>query len=209
MSTASGGPGSSGEPGSSGGRGSGEHFLDEVEKLLGAFGNWSASERTGQAARSRSRTRSLAAQAASTSTWEGMLVELAERGGPVTVSVGGGHLSGQLVGVGRDFCVLEQAGGWPVLVASARIDAASPAQGAAGGPGLVPAGDRHPPVELTMSSALAGLADERAPVTVRSGAATVEGDLVAVGEDVLTISTGPARQMTHVPLGSVSWCRLR
>lgn len=194
----------------------GEHFLGEVERLLGAFGGWSASERAGRAARERSRTRSLVAQAAATGTWEGLLVNLAERAAPVLVAVGGERLNGRLVGVGHDFCVLQHAGGWPVMLASAHIEALTPDAGPPGAavsraptPGVVPAGARRAPIDMSLAAALAALADERAPVTVRVGAETIEGDLVSVGEDLLSIAVGSARQLTHAPLATLAWCRLR
>lgn len=191
----------------------GEHFLGEVERLLGAFGGWWASERANRAARERSRTRSLAAQAASTGTWEGLLVNLAERGAAVLVAIGGDRLNGRLVGVGHDFCVLRHTGGWPILVASTHIDALSPDTEPAGAPGLasgmMPAGERRAPIGMSLAAALATLADERAPVTIRVGAEMIEGDLVSVGEDVLSLVVGSARQLTHAPLAMLSWCRLR
>ncbi len=61
------------------------------------------------------------------------------------------------------------------------------------------------------SSALALLADERSPVGLISGGGLeTVGELVAAGDDVLTVRTAPpARRLVYVPLDSVAVCELR
>ncbi len=56
------------------------------------------------------------------------------------------------------------------------------------------AGDRSPAIDLALMAALALLAEDRAPVGVFSaGGLETAGELVAAGDDVLTLRTGIAR----------------
>ena len=181
--------------------------LEPGEELVAAFARWAAQERARSAATDRARQRSLGEQALSTATWTGILVDLAERGAGVTLSVGGHRCTGWIVGVGRDFCVVEQAGRRrPALIPLAPISYVSADQ-----PGrAIPTGDRPAGMELSMAAALAALAEERVPVALRAGAEQVEGKVIGVGEDVVTLrADAPAGRLVHVPLAAVTFCEVR
>jgi hypothetical protein len=205
---------------------------DEADALVAAFTRWAASERVSEAASQRSRQRWLALQAGSTATWAGALLDLAEQSSSVTIDLAatGKRLQGRLVGVGRDFCVVALRNGRPALVAlsavamlwpDARPDALSDARPgsrpgsrpdgrSAGHGGGGPAGDRTPPLELTLVAALAELAEERTPVVVHCGEHHAEGDLISVGEDVLAVrGAPPSRRTAYIPLAAMAWCEVR
>ncbi|HUE59856.1 MAG TPA: hypothetical protein VMO88_09765 [Acidimicrobiales bacterium] len=176
---------------------------DDGDRLAAAFGRWAAAERTAQAAGVRSRERTLRDQAAGEATWAGLLVDLAETLAQVSLGVGARRLTGILVGVGRDFCVLDQRGGRPLLIPNERIVAVwkeSPASGS-----------RFPHLELSFEAALAGLAEERSPVCIHlAGGSQVSGDLVGCGTDLVTVRTeAPARQSVHVRTDHIEVCELR
>lgn len=194
----------------------------DPDGLLAELARWSAHDKAARAASERSRTRSLVQQSAAAATWTGVLVDLAEGQTEVTVWLGAGaKLAGCLVGVGRDFVVLERgaggrAGGGPVLVRSDAVAALVPTPS----PGAIrrgPGGERPAPLELTLAGALDALAGEEAPVTVRAGTDAIAGSLVASGEDVLTLRPGGvgaaggagAGRLVYVPVRAVTWVELR
>jgi hypothetical protein len=150
----------------------------------------------------------LRVQSARSATWVGLLVDLAERNAAVSVTAGGTRLTGCVIGVGRDFFVLEPAAGRPVLVSTGAATSVSalpeePANSPA-------AGDRRPALDLSLLSAFDALAEERAPVAVCAGDTTFEGELVSVGEDVITLrSMSAQRRLVHLPSAAVAWCELR
>lgn len=171
-----------------------------ADELLRAFARWSADVRHAEAAASRSRQRWLAHQARETATFRGTLVDLAEAGSPVSVATPSRRLAGRLVGVGPDLCVLEEAA--RITVVDLGCVVAVTPQGAAP---VAAAGDRATAVKLTFAEALASLADELAPVRLGlRGGETLSGDLVAAGQDVVTLrlAANPPR-MTYVPGAAV------
>lgn len=176
------------------------------DDLVAQFARWSAGQRAAEAARSRSLERSLRDQAVSSASWAGTLVDLTEASSPVTLCVGAARLSGILQAVGSDFCVLKGPRR-PVLVPIARIAAVWP-EATTHAP---PAGGRFPTLELSMAAALSMLAEERAPVTVKlAGGHQVSGDLLAVGEDVITVREPEGRRRSAlVPVEAVEYCELR
>ena len=179
-----------------------------ADELVAQFARWSAAERSSGAARSRSLEKSMRDQAVASATWAGSLVDLAESHSRVAVCVGTGRLSGTLEAVGPDFCVLLRPGPRPVLVRLDRITSLrlDPAAGH-----RLPGGSRFPALELSLVAALSLLAEERWPVNlVLAGGDQVAGDLVAVGEDVLTVreQDGPRRSVL-VPLVALDYCELR
>ena len=200
--------------------------------LLGEIARWVASERVARAAAERSRARSLAAQSVATATWAGVLVDLAERAAPVSVAVTGARISGRMVGVARDFCVVELGDGRPAVI---RLDAitevstsAGPGGPGSGGPGSrapgsrglgsggpgaggsAPGGSRRPAASVSMVDVLEAAAAEASPVSLHTPSGMVNGDLVALGQDVVTLrDPGPSRRRIHVPLSAVAVCVLR
>jgi hypothetical protein len=176
--------------------------------VVAAFATWAAEQRTAAAAAGRTRERSQRELAGASATWSGVLVDLAEQATPVTVAVAGLRRPGRIVGVGRDFCVLE-APPRTALISLPAISALSPDLP---GPRVdLPAGDRDPTIDLTLVLALARLAEQRAPVTLiaRDGQEST-GDLLGAGEDVLTVrGQAPARRLAYVPISAVAVCDLR
>jgi hypothetical protein len=173
------------------------------DSVVAAFARWAAQERVADAAGTRSKERSLRDQAAGEATWSGLLVDLAETQAEVELEVGTRSLAGRLVGIGRDFCVLEQRGRRPALIRSDRIVAIWKERPAAG--------SRFPNLDLSFAAALAALADERSPVSLLvSGGGKVTGDLVASGTDLVSVRTGPAaRRTVHVRTCHIEVCELR
>lgn len=152
----------------------------------------------------------MAEQSARSATWTGLLVDMGEQAAEVSVTAGDGRLTGRIVGVGRDFFVLEQANRRPVMVAAWSATSVSPRTGSPHRAAALPAGRRRPALDLPLLSALDALADQRAPVAIRAGGATFEGQLMAVGDDVLTIGlTGSPRRLVHVASAALVWCELR
>ncbi len=73
------------------------------------------------------------------------------------------------------------------------------------------AGDRGPAIDLPLMTALAMLAEEHSPVSLISttGVETA-GELVAAGDDVLTLRTPPpSRRLIYVPASALAVCELR
>jgi hypothetical protein len=177
------------------------------DELMAALDRWAADQRAASAAAGRARERSLREQAASMATWTGILVDLAEQGAPVTAVLANQRCRGHVVGVGRDFFVLDAHPGRPALIRSDTVASLWPEQPAA----PLPAGTRGGALDLSLMMALALLAEERSPVcvTTTTGLETA-GDLIAVGEDVLTVRTdSSARRLAYVPVGAVAMCELR
>jgi hypothetical protein len=185
--------------------------VDEVQPgddLVAAFQRWAAGERTAEAARNRARERWLRDQASASATWAGVLIDLAEQASTVVVGIGTLRSTGRIIAVARDFCVVQPAVGRPVLMA---LDAISAIWPAPGGDRTSPGGDRRPSLALSLAGALSALADERVRVslTLEDGD-LVEGALVAVGEDVMTLRTEPpSRRSVYVRLASVRCCEIR
>jgi hypothetical protein len=184
--------------------------VDDVQPgddLVAAFRRWAAGERTTAAAQNRARERWLREQASASASWAGVLVDLAEQSASVVIRVGRLRYAGRMVGVARDFCVVQQPGGRPTLIVLAAISALWP-QVTSAGP---PAGDRQPGLALSLAGALSALAEERSRVALTlTDGDPVEGEMVAVGEDVLTIRTeSPSRRSVYVRLAAVTCCEVR
>ena len=177
------------------------------EELVAAFTRWAGTERAGLAAASRTRERWLREQLAASATWIGTLVDLSEKRDEVKLAVGASRFAGRVVGVGRDFCVLDQAGSRPVLVRARSIEAAWPGESS----WRSVAGEGSAPIEMSMNAAVATLADERTPVSLLlDGGAVVEGELIGAGEDVLIVRLrGAARRQVYVQFDAISACELR
>jgi len=180
------------------------------DELAAAFARWSAEERVRESAGRRSGQRRMAEAAAAGATWAGVLLDLAESGEPVALTVGGRRLAGHLSAVGEDFCVVENLDAGACIVAlgaisSVRQDPSGMAERRGG-----PSGDRPPALRLSFASALGALVAERLPVAIWSGDELFEGDIAALGGDVVTIrNPGPGRRVAHLRLGAVTICQLR
>lgn len=159
-----------------------------------------------QAAHDRSAERMLRQAAHEESTLLGTLVTLAESGVTVTVrtsAAGGGRdHRGVVIGVGRDFFVLQPEPPRPTTfvpfsgassVRAASSDSASTSHRS------------RPPVDATFAAVLSGLAASRPRVQLAlAGGDLVVGDLRVVGRDVATLAVeGFQRAALVVPLASV------
>lgn len=190
-------------------------MAEPTDDLLAQLGRWAAEQQVSQAAAGRSRTRSLLDQLASSATWAGVLLDLAEAGTAVEVTVGAHRLPGRLVGIGQDFAALEPPSGLPVLVRFSAITSLAAPTAPPAGPqrrslAAPQAGSRRPAVELSFVSALEALVGEAAPLRVLTAAPPIEGDAVALGEDILTLrSSHGVGRLVHLPLGAVGACELR
>jgi hypothetical protein len=175
------------------------------DELVRAFARWAAGARAQTAAEDRARRRWLGEQATATAHLLGLLVDLAEQAAPVVLWLPDHTCIGRLVGVGRDFCVVNQTSGRAAVVALQWLSAVSPERAAP-----LPAGDRSPALELTLIAAFAAMAEERLPVSIKVRSKALEGEVHSVGEDVVTLrGDPPARQMVHIPVGAVMSCELR
>ncbi len=184
--------------------------MDDVQpgdELVAAFTQWAAGERASTAAEDRARERWLRDEASSSANWRGILVDLAERAATAVVASGQQKCTGRVVCVARDFCILQQASGRPALLPLTAMSALWPDGNAAG----APAGDREPNLALSLVGALAALAEDRIPVALTlEGGVHLEGVVVTVGEDVITLRVeGQSRRYAHVRLASVTCCEVR
>ena len=160
-----------------------------------------------QAARDRAAERALQQAAEEDSTLLGSLVAIAESGATVTVrtsSAGGGRdHRGVVIGVGRDFFVLQPEPPRPtafIPFAGATSVRAAAGEAPAGGAG------RKPPVDASFAAILGGLAAARPRVQLAlRGGDLVVGDLRVVGRDVATLALdGFQRAALVVPLASIA-----
>jgi hypothetical protein len=108
-----------------------------------------------------------------------------------------------LVGVGRDFCVLDQERRRPALIPAHRIVAVWKEKPASG--------SRFPHLDLSFGAALSGLAEERSPVCMAlDSGSQVIGELIASGADLVTVRTDPStRRTVHLQISHIEICELR
>ena len=187
------------------------------DPLAAELSRWAAMLRVEDAVRSRSRERWLRQQAEEGATWIGTLLELAERRQAVVVELrSGATVSGALVGVGEDVCLLadaprQSATTLVALVHVSCVRTRTPAAGAA-------SGDRNPTLRLTLAGALGLLAAEREAARIGlAGGSAVTGRILGVGADVLTVDPASRPDDHHcggdrvfLPVAAVATCvRLR
>ncbi len=170
----------------------------------GDLEQWAADARAREAADARVRERWLRAQAAEEASLAGVLLALAERRETVVVTTGAGRRHrGVVTGVGVDFVVVELPAGTSTLVALAAVGDVRVAEEGArvattgDGPGTTSLGVR-------LGDVLAQAAGQRPRVAVYAGAASVVGELRAMGSDVLTVRTDGDARAVYVPLTSLS-----
>lgn len=186
-------------------------------RFMQALAGWAAGQRVAGAAAGRSRLRALSEAAAGSATLVGLLVDLAERGAEVAITctapapnqgAGATTVTGTVVGVGRDFVVMEQHSRRPVIIRTSSLASVQPLGG--GAEPDAPGGDRPAPLALSLEAVLAELAAELAPIALGTGSGRLDGDLLAVGQDVLTLRSGVSpRRVIHIPTASLQWCELR
>ena len=156
--------------------------------------------RVREAGAARARRRWLEAAAAEEATLAGVLLDLAERGGTVSVGVaGGGLVLAEVVGVGADVVVLDRGQGPLVLVPLRAVAAVRPLEGP------LPLGDRPAPDGPHLVDLLARSGERQEPVVLRLGdGTTVAGVVESVGADVLRVrAEDPALGSTYVSVTSI------
>ncbi len=165
-----------------------------------AIHRWIANGQIDDAARARARQHSLEHQATEDATLLGALIDLAERGRPVTATTSATRrVTGSVVAVGADFAILRDGRLGDVFVPVERLAVVRPAPG----DGL-PTGNRLAGISLTLGSALMELATERPDVIVATGGEDIRGEMFSVGADMVTIAIDRARRnRLHIRLGGI------
>ncbi len=160
--------------------------------------------RTSDRAGARSRERWLRRAAEEGATLAGLLVDLAEREAAVVVHTEAGRRHhGVLVSVGGDYCVVRTASGAEPHL---RLDALASVRTGRGDRPAVPAGDRHPVVDLLLIEVLGRVVDQRPRLAlVTRGGEQVAGELRSVGADVVTLVLDGSRDnLCCVPAATIS-----
>lgn len=158
-----------------------------------AHDRWLAELRVDDEVRRRRREHWLAHQAAETATIVGVLRDLSEQAirCRLDTTVGRRH-HGTVSAVGIDF-VAVRTDGPLVLVPLRAVTVVSTGGG-------VPRGDRMGGLDLTLQEALADRLEDRTRAVVRvDGGATLSGDIVGVGHDLVSLRSDDAdRRVVHV-----------
>jgi hypothetical protein len=189
----------------------GEHLSDATRSAAGAvlgggdvlarsLERWAAEARVDEAAGARARQRWLRIQAEESASILGTLVDLAERGRPVTLDVGDHHIRGRIVGVGADFLAVRSDRGQDVLVRTGAVEVVRAEPGATS-----VIGDRAVLVEVDLHAVVGPLAADRPEVLIRtrSGQA-VRGEVRSAGTDVVRLRVdGDPPAAVWVPLAAV------
>jgi hypothetical protein len=178
------------------------------DELLGRLGAWRASERVTEAAAERARSREMLERAASTGTWTGLLVDLAETSSAVVADACGYRVSGKLVGVAKDFVTLQATSGRPTLIRIDALVSISPTSDGNFDRRRRPAGARAAPLETTMAAVFDLLWDESAPVTIRTRSSSTKGVIVAAGEDLVSLRTAGRELPTYVRSSAIISCEI-
>jgi hypothetical protein len=177
-----------------------------VEAAIVHLARWAAAAKTEAAADSRVRKQWAQRQAEDEATLASVVAGLAERHAVVAVHTGyGSTIRGTLAGVGADYAAVAR-GNQVTLLPLQNIEwirPDDPAPPAAFADRTAPAG--------RLVGVLANLAAEATEVRVVTRSESLVGDLVAVGEDVVTLRpTGAAAgHVVYVPVASLSEVSLR
>ena len=153
----------------------------------------------------RSEQRSRFERASEVATWRGTLWDLAERRVPVSLRLAGGRTRrGCLVAVGADHLGVRTAAGQLVLVLLAAVRTLRPEPGL---PAPAATGDRDLIVGRRIVEVLAEFVEERDRVVLgcEGWDEPLAGELIALGEDVLTLRVeGVERGTVYLPLDAVT-----
>jgi hypothetical protein len=169
--------------------------------LLGRLDAWAAEVRADEAVASRAREAFLRRTAGEDATFAGIVLDLAERGAPVLITVGRRRHRGTVGTVGSDFCALRTPEGRLVFVAFGGIASVRP-EGRAPAAG----GDRPVRVGAGLVEALAVVAEDRPRVlvTLAGDDQGLAGTLRSVGRDLLVLQLdGADRPMAYLPAANV------
>lgn len=170
--------------------------------LLGRLATWAAEARADDLVAARTREGFLRRTAGEDATFAGVLLDLAERGSPVLVTLSGGRRHrGVVRAVGADFLGLVTAQGTHVLLAAGGVVSVRPEPRAA-----TVAGDRAVEVAAGLAEVLAVVAEDRPRVLVTAvgDADGLAGELRSVGRDVLVLRLdGPDRATAYVRVANL------
>ena len=175
--------------------------LGGTDPLGRSLERWAAEAMVDEAARARERSRWLRVQAEEDASFDGTLVDLAERARPVVIDVGDQRFRGVIAGIGGDFVALRTDADQQVLV---RTDAVDSVRAEPGGVDVI--GDRTTTYEVTLAAVVGPIAADRPEVLVRTRRGhTVRGELRSAGTDVLRLRVdGDPPTPTWVPLDAVA-----
>ena len=166
---------------------------------MAGLSNWLADCQVDDAATARARQRSLEQQAAQESTIAGVLLDLAERGRPVTLkTVGGQVCDGQIIAAGADFVfVLDENSGELIIPtrAIATIRTSPTDRPVTGARQLSP---------VVLADTLDELAADHAHVLVAVGDENVSGLLQTAGTDVIAVAVkGARRDLVYIATAAI------
>ncbi len=175
-----------------------DRFLASLDRLV-------ADAAADRSAKERSQARVLRQVAEESATFAGVAVDLAERGDVIVARMVTGRAHrGRVLAVGRDFVVVRDAPGPPVLVAITGIGSLRPQLH---GRPTDTAGARRPPLNVGLAVLLAGLAADRPRVQVMAVGdhQPLSGELRAVGLDVATIRLdGEGKSLAYVRIANLA-----
>jgi hypothetical protein len=160
--------------------------------------------RADAAAQSRIRERWLRRQAIEDATFAGVLVDLAQRGLPVSVHTTARRVHhGAVITVGADFCAVATESGAVVHVRLDAVAMVRPQRGFRHGPASG-AGEPGRRAEQTFVHALARAAEQRPRVQVAAATGeVVSGELEHVGADVVTLRLDDGERV-YLPAGAIT-----
>jgi hypothetical protein len=158
-----------------------------------------AETRADDAAAARSRTGWLGRQAEEEATLAGVLVDLAERRGPIVVATSAGRSHrGWVTAVGRDFVALRTDVGSDALV---RFDSVAQVRSLTRQAVL---GDQPLVLEADFATTVRSLGRLRLRVLVTSGGEVAVGELRWVGLDVAALRLDGPGTLTYLPLATMT-----
>lgn len=157
-----------------------------------------------EAIAARSERRSRQERAAEVATWIGTLRDLAERNLPVVVRTSEDRVHrGSLAAVGVDHVAIRLINSTVVLVALDTLRSIRPEPGQAA---PVATGDRERSQDRTLVEALSLQVDQHREVVVslREVADLLHGDIVGMGEDIITMRLGDQdRGAVYLPVSAI------
>ena len=161
---------------------------DRDDPLAGLSG-WLADHQVDEAAAARARQRSLEQQAAQESSIAGVLLDLAERGRPVTIKTAGGQVChGQIVAAGADFVFVRDENEGELLIPTTAIATIGTAATDR------PVTGARPLSSVVLADTLDELVADQAHVAVSVGGECVSGLLQTAGADVIAVAVDEARR---------------
>jgi hypothetical protein len=163
---------------------------------------WLSELRAGDEARIRRRQHWLRQAEAEQATFVGTVCDLAEASTEsVLETTSGRRHTGVVRAVGIDFCAISEHRGWTFVALRSLAAIRSTAHRS-----IVATGDRSGSLDLTMVEALSDQLEDRPTIVVwlESGE-RVQGQLIAVGQDVISVRVdGEPPHVTHVNGSAVS-----